>query len=121
MKKFLSVIIYAVIIIGLTILYKSENKILAAIVVYIGMSGGYFVLYTILAMVDMLIFRGQCMRDIVIIGVAVLILQVLHDLYVFPIYWGYSTLAFVLRVGQSMGGYCVGKFIGGKLNMRKNV
>lgn len=65
--------------------------------------------------------RAVCSALIVIIDVAVLILQVLHDLYVFPIYWEYSTLAFVLRVAQSMGGYCVGKFIGEKLNMRKNV
>lgn len=121
MRKGLPVIIYLVIIISLTILYKSENKILAAIVVYIGMSGGYFILYALAALVDTLIFKKQCMKDVIVIGIIVLALQVCHDIYVFPVAVGHSLLGFIIRVGQSMGGYCVGKFIGGKLNMRKNV
>lgn len=59
MRKVLPVIIYVAIIMSLTILYKSEDKILAAIVVYIGMSGGYFILYVLAALVDILLLKSN--------------------------------------------------------------
>lgn len=61
------------------------------------------------------------MKDAIIIGVIVLTLQALHDIYIFPVSLGYSLLGFIIRVGQSLSGYCFGKLLGWKLNMRKNV